>query len=203
MDLDPTDAAIVRSLQEDARASLRTIAKKIGVSVPTVSAHLRNLEALGIVRGYRVLLDLDRSATANVALVVKTKSDAAVEVAKRIAGREWACRVLVGRPGWILVDTNVQQPENVSSIVRDLARMAGVAEVQEYVDLRTVKDEPALLAGDRLAANVPCFECKGPIHGEPIRMRRDGRYHYFCCPACQRLYLEKYDRIRTAARRRT
>lgn len=201
MELDATNAAILRSLQEDGRASLRTIAKKVGVSVPTVSARLRNLEELGIVRGYRVLLDTDRLEATTVALVVKTKPGAADDVARRIAAREWARRVLIDRPASILVDVAVDRPEGVRAILAEVSGLAEVTGVQDYVGLKTVKDEPVLLSRDRLAANVACFECKGPIQGEPVKVRRDGRYHYFCCHTCERLYMEKYDRIRIAGRK--
>lgn len=202
MDLDPIDAAILRALQRDPRASLRAIARKVGVSVPTVSAHLRNLEELGVVRGFRVVLDPTHLDSTSVTLVVKTEPAAADKVARQVADRDWARRVLTGPPGWILVDVGIGRAEDVSSILQEVSRLPGVADIQDFIGLKTVKDEPLPTPTGRMAANVACFECKGPIHGEPVRARRDGRYHYFCCHTCQRLYLERYDRIRTAAWRR-
>lgn len=203
MDLDATDTAILRSLQRDARASLRTIAKAVGVSVPTVSARLRNLEQLGIVRGYRAVLDPERLDETAFALVVKTKLQATDRVAREIADSAWARRVLTGRPGWILVDATVVRREEVDAILRQVSSLHDVLEVQEYLGLRSVKDEPPALLPDRLSTSLVCFECKGPIRGDPVRVRRDGRYHYFCCHSCERLYLEKYGRIRAAARKGT
>lgn len=203
MDLDATDTAILRSLQRDARASLRTIAKAVGVSVPTVSARLRNLEQLGIVRGYRAVLDPERLDETAFALVVKTKLQATDRVAREIADSAWARRVLTGRPGWILVDATVVRREEVDAILRQVSSLHDVLEVQEYLGLRSVKDEPPALLSDRLSTSLVCFECKGPIRGDPVRVRRDGRYHYFCCHSCERLYLEKYGRIRAAARKGT
>ena len=202
MDLDATDAAILRCLQEDARASLRTIAKEIGVSVPTVSARLRNLEELGVVRGYRVLLDTDRLEGTGAALLVKTRAQDAEAIARRIAGRSWARRVLMGRPGWILVDVSVNGGTQVEGIVEDLSRLPGIADVQSFVGLTTLKDEPAIVPGKSISVNVSCFECKGPIHGEGVRVRLDGRYHYFCCHVCERTYVDRYTRIRAAAHKR-
>lgn len=202
MDLDPTDAAILRALQKDARASLRTIAKTVGVSVPTVSSHLRNLEQLGIVRGYLVLLSPGHLESRSIALVVKAERTAAEDVARRLAARGWARRVLMGPGGSILVDVDADGDEDVGPILREVSGLPGVSSVQSFVGLRTVKDEPLTLPHSRVAANIACFECKGPIHGQPVRARRDGRYHYFCCLTCKRLYLERYDRIRTAARNR-
>lgn len=202
MELDPIDGAILRSLQEDARASLRTIAKRVGVSVPTVSAHLKNLEELGIVRGYRVILATDQLDVTSVTVVVTAAAAAVESVARRIASRRWARRVLVGPPGRILVDAVLDRPENLGSILAEIDGLPQVMDVQHFEMLKTVKDEPALVAPNRLVADVACFECRGPIHGEAVRARRDGRYHYFCCQTCRRLYLEKYDRLRAAAPRR-
>ena len=202
MDLDATDAAILRCLQEDARASFRTIAKEVGVSVPTVSARLQNLEQLGIVRGYRAVLDPERLGETVLALLVRTEPGATGMTAERIAESRWARRVLTGRPGWILVDATVVRKEDVDGIVREVASLPRVLKVQEFRGPKTVKDEPVALLHDRLTTSLMCFECRGPIHGEPVRVRLDGRYHYFCCHSCERLYLERYGRIKAAARKR-
>lgn len=202
MDLDATDAAILRCLQEDARASFRTIAKEVGVSVPTVSARLQNLEQLGIVRGYRAVLDPERLGETVLALLVRTEPGATDLTAERIAESRWARRVLTGRPGWILVDATVVRKEDVDGIVREVASLPRVLKVQEFRGPKTVKDEPVALLHDRLTTSLMCFECRGPIHGEPVRVRLDGRYHYFCCHSCERLYLERYGRIKAAARKR-
>jgi len=200
--LDATDAAILRCLQEDARASLRTVAKRVGVSVPTVSTRLRNLENLGIVRGYQVVLDPGRLNETTVTLVVKTRRQAADAVAARIAEFGWARRVLTGRPGWILVDATAVRREEVDQIVHEVSSLPDVVDVERYADLKSVKAEPAAVLPDRLSTSLVCFECKGPIHDEPVKVRRDGRYHYFCCHSCERLYLEKYERVKGAARKR-
>lgn len=202
LDLDATDTAILRALQEDARASLRTVAKRVGVSVPTVSAHLRNLEALGIVRGYRTVLDPERLDETTLALVVQTRDRDTDQVATRLAESGWARRVLTGRPGWILVDATAVRRDEVDRILTTITRVPGVVGVQKYVGLKTVKDEPAALLSGRLSTSLVCFECKGPIRGEPVKVRRDGRYHYFCCHTCERLYLDRYARIKSAARKR-
>ncbi len=203
MDLDATDAAILRALQEDARASLRTIAKRIGVSVPTVSARLKTLEQLGIIRGYRVLLDSDRLETTSVALVIRTEPKATGKVARRIATKEWVQRLLAGQPGWILVDVRPDRRAELAAILEEVSASPGVEDVHEFVGARSVTDGPTLVPGDRLSVDVRCFECKGPIHGEPVKVRLDGRNHYFCCHACEGLFLERYRRIRAAAPRRS
>ncbi|HYM38660.1 MAG TPA: winged helix-turn-helix transcriptional regulator [Thermoplasmata archaeon] len=202
MDLDATDVAILRTLLEDARASLRTITKRVGVSVPTVSAHVRNLEQLGIIRGYRVVLDSERLSESGATLIVETKPRSEASVARTIASRSWARRVLTGPQGSILVDVSAPSREAVATVRKEVSAMPRVTRVREYAGLTTVKDEPTVLPREGLVANIPCFECRGPIHGEPVRARLGGRYHYFCCHSCERLYLERYRRIQAAARER-
>lgn len=51
------DYDILGELRRDARASLRTIAQRLGVSTSTVSHRVRQLEAAGIIRGYKPHLD--------------------------------------------------------------------------------------------------------------------------------------------------
>lgn len=60
MELDRTDRDIIRSLERDARMSLRSVAEEIGVSLGTVSNRLKRLEDTGVIKGYRVEIDPDK-----------------------------------------------------------------------------------------------------------------------------------------------
>ena len=55
--LDEIDTEILRELEQDARNSYRSIAKKLGISVGTVHNRISKLKKDGILRGF--LLDLD------------------------------------------------------------------------------------------------------------------------------------------------
>ena len=60
MELDRTDRDIIRSLERDARMSLRSVAEEIGVSLGTVSNRLKRLEDTGVIKCYRVEIDPDK-----------------------------------------------------------------------------------------------------------------------------------------------
>src|SRR5437667_2823456 len=60
MELDTTDVKILRALQEDARLSFRALARRIGVSVPTISARVSNLLHLGVITGFHASIDPGR-----------------------------------------------------------------------------------------------------------------------------------------------
>lgn len=51
------DYRILDELRRDARASLRTIAGRLGVSTSTVSSRLKQMEASGVIRGYKPVVD--------------------------------------------------------------------------------------------------------------------------------------------------
>lgn len=51
------DRLICEALQKNARLSLSEVAEIVGTSVPTVSEHVRRLEADGIIKGYHAVVD--------------------------------------------------------------------------------------------------------------------------------------------------
>ena len=56
--LDAVDWRILELLQEDGRMSFAAIGRAIGMSTPAAAERVRQLEAAGIIRGYRAELDL-------------------------------------------------------------------------------------------------------------------------------------------------
>jgi DNA-binding Lrp family transcriptional regulator len=51
------DLKIIAELKKDGRASLRTIAKRLGTSTTTVAIRIREMEESKLIRGFRPLLD--------------------------------------------------------------------------------------------------------------------------------------------------
>ena len=68
------DAKLVNALLNDGRASLRSLAEELDVSVTTVSNHLSDLEEEGVIEGYTPQVDyskLDYDVTAVIQLKVE------------------------------------------------------------------------------------------------------------------------------------
>lgn len=55
--LDETDRRILAELQEDCKAPLAQVGKRVGLSAPSVMERIRKLEEAGIIRGYHAQLD--------------------------------------------------------------------------------------------------------------------------------------------------
>ncbi len=79
------DRKLVNALLGDGRASLRSLAEDLDVSVTTVSNHLSNLEEAGIIRGYTPKVDYDALGYDVTAIVqLKVEGDALIEVTERL-----------------------------------------------------------------------------------------------------------------------
>ncbi|GAD53071.1 transcriptional regulator, AsnC family [Halarchaeum acidiphilum MH1-52-1] len=54
------DAQLINALLGDGRASLRSLAEDLDVSVTTISNHLKDLEDEGVIKGYTPVVDYDK-----------------------------------------------------------------------------------------------------------------------------------------------
>ena len=55
--IDAVDAAILRALAEEARVTMADLARRVGLSAPSVTERVRRLEEAGIVQGYGARID--------------------------------------------------------------------------------------------------------------------------------------------------
>jgi Lrp/AsnC family leucine-responsive transcriptional regulator len=58
VDIDKKDRLIIEALQQDARQSLSSLGKRIGLSQPAVSERVKKLEEAGVIGGYSARIDL-------------------------------------------------------------------------------------------------------------------------------------------------
>ncbi|MCH2163950.1 MAG: Lrp/AsnC ligand binding domain-containing protein [Marinovum sp.] len=73
--MDAYDAQILNALSLDGRMSITELASEIGLSKTPTQARLRRLEARGVIRGYRAVLDPIRLGKEHVAFVEVKLSD--------------------------------------------------------------------------------------------------------------------------------
>ena len=84
--LDKTDAEILSALREDARASFRQIAKKLGIHPTTLISRVGKLEKAGIIRGYGANLDLTSLGYDFMGIVqIKISKGAIIETQEKIS----------------------------------------------------------------------------------------------------------------------
>ena len=69
MNLDKFDLAILKVLQENARASLNDIGAAVGLSSTPCWNRIKRMESAGVIRGYRAVVDPQAAGAAISALV--------------------------------------------------------------------------------------------------------------------------------------
>jgi len=83
------DRKLVNELLGDGRASLRSLAEELDVSVTTVSNHLSELEEDGIIDGYTPKVDYDALGYDVTAILqLKVEGQALVDVTERLTEHE-------------------------------------------------------------------------------------------------------------------
>ncbi len=67
--LDETAWKILTELQNDARLSFAELGRRVGLSTPAVAERVRNLEAVGVITGYRAEIDLRKVGLPILAII--------------------------------------------------------------------------------------------------------------------------------------
>ncbi len=199
MDLDKTDVQILKHLQDDARISFRELSKKVGVSVPTISARVGTLKDLGIIRGYRTDIDPERLNESQIVLMVKCPPPAKSEAAYALAQIEEIRWVMAAQGPRVVALATVKHQDDIGPLLERVSRVPDILDYEHLVVASVVKDVSGALITEGLSTSLICYECKDPIHGDPIKVRMDMKDHYFCCHSCEKLYIERYRRIKEKA----
>lgn len=85
MTCDAIDIGILNELQNDGRASMRSLADELEVSVTTISNRLEELEAAGVIRGYCPVLGYDQLGFDVTAIIqLKVEGDAIYDISNEL-----------------------------------------------------------------------------------------------------------------------
>ena len=189
MELDELDMRILRSLQADARASYRAVARELGTTTPTVSARVKRMEGLGIIQGYRVDLDPQALGGALHFLRIQVRPSGLHRVAEALAAQPGVEDVMTLTGGSLLVKVRLRPPAvNLQRVHTGIADQADVLSYEGW-EAWSIKHRPPDITVT--GVEVKCHQCQGPIAGEPVRAKVSGRDHVFCCPLCKKAFMER------------
>ena len=83
------DAKLINALLADGRASLRSLAEDLDVSVTTVSNHLSDLEEEGVIQGYAPIVDYETVGYDVTAIIqLKVEGNSLPDITYRLEGRK-------------------------------------------------------------------------------------------------------------------
>jgi Lrp/AsnC family leucine-responsive transcriptional regulator len=145
-DPDDFDHAILRHVATDGRIAVTELARRIGLSKSPTQVRLRRLEDLGVITGYRAVLDPIRVGQAHVAFVEVKLSDtreAALQAFNRAVltiPEVEECHMIASRFDYLLKvrTSDIQAYRRV--LAERLSALPHVASTSTYVAMEAVKD---------------------------------------------------------------
>lgn len=195
VELDDTDAEILRHLLDDARRSYTDIGEAVGLSAPTVSSRVNRLEELGVIRGFTIDVDRSMLRTGDAVLVeLETRPGAADAVVETLADVDAVECVFQAFEPRVTAHAfmNDRELERLFSEVLDEDRL------RDY-EIRKVAHSIHDPGIDQADLAVECVQCGKPITGEGVSVTVEERRYYLCCTSCESMFREEYEELRTAA----
>lgn len=148
--IDQTDKKILQTLFEDGRASVETVAGRVGMSPTPVRRRIRHLEETGVIKGYRADIDLGVCGLPLTLLVfVKLQSRDRVTIAQfeqrvRSLKEVLTCKLITGSADYMLT-LRVTDMTAYNDYLRGvLAELPGVFGIETSVVISEVKSATQL-----------------------------------------------------------
>jgi DNA-binding Lrp family transcriptional regulator len=142
--LDELDAAILRYLERQGRATNAEVGEAVGLSASAASRRIQALETSGAIRGYRALIDdrlLGKRMTVYIRVTLERQSaavlsafESAVRRSKEIAG----CHLMAGHYDYMLVVRVADIDDYGRLHHNELSRLPGVTRLETSFALRDV-----------------------------------------------------------------
>ena len=199
LNLDDVDRKILRELQEDGRASFRDISARIGVSTPTVSSRVQAMVDLGLIKGYSTLLDADMLGQVSVALLIEAKPSDMDRVVEKIKDDELVRQIYTLSDSRILCILSFYNQIKYQRFLESMAQVPEVHRMDNSMVMRVPKELPRAALTDEAGLLIRCYYCGHMMADEGIKIKLDGKYHYLCCSVCEKLYREKYEKMKKSA----
>lgn len=146
MELDDTDRRILKLLQKDGRLAHAVIAKKVGLTGPSVLARVRRMEDAGVIRGYSVLLDEAAMGRPLVAFIRVTlsgvpavKGENAFEAFVKREPAVLACYSVDGEDSYMLT-VRTASTDALQVLLNQLRAIRNVSRTVTSIALGTIKD---------------------------------------------------------------
>jgi DNA-binding Lrp family transcriptional regulator len=136
------DVKLVNELLGDGRASLRSLADDLDVSVTTVSNHLQTLEEEGAVEGYTPVVDYERLGFDVTAILqLKVDGNALPDITDRLRGHKQMISVYEVTGDYDVVAVGkFQDTDDMNALIKELLSDADIIESNTSVVLNAAAE---------------------------------------------------------------
>ncbi|ROU03374.1 Lrp/AsnC family transcriptional regulator [Histidinibacterium lentulum] len=145
--LDRFDRAILEVLAVEGRISLTELGRRVGLTKSPAQARLKRLEAAGVIRGYRALMDPIRLGRDHVAFVeVKLTDTREAALAAFNAGvlaipEVEQCHLIAGNFDYLLKVRTRSMADYRRVLAERISALPHLAQTSTYVAMQAVKEE--------------------------------------------------------------
>ena len=144
--LDRTDERLLREISADARMPVAELARRVGLSKTPIQARLKRMEEMGVIRGYRAMLDPVKLGLDHVAFVEVKLSDTrekaltAFNTAVREVGEVEECHMIAGAFDYLLKVRTRDMARYREVLGERISSLPHVAHTSTHVVMQAVKD---------------------------------------------------------------
>ena len=144
--IDQIDRRILNELATDGRVTVTELARRVGLSKSPCQARMRRLEEVGIIRGYRAMLDAVSLGAAHIAFVQVKLDDttapalAAFNHAARAVPQIEECHMIAGSFDYLLKVRTRDISAYRAILGQTLSALPHVAQTSTFVVMEAVKD---------------------------------------------------------------
>ena|SRR2546426_3145080 len=194
-ELDDIDSRILGILVEDGRRSFREVARRAGITTPTVQARVKRMMDEGLIRKISPIFDPSKFRHGLVFQLYLKVNPAEVDEIARKLERQSEVRGIYFTTGEnnLTLRVAVDSLEALQTFNETLDRDYGVKQNSSQMVVKIFKDDQAVVLRPGMGVHLRCETCNGPIPAKPFVLEVSGRERFFCCPMCLEKFREKYE----------
>src|SRR6267378_3378073 len=187
-ELDDVDARILGILVEDGRRSFREVARRAGVTTPTVQARVKRMMEEGLIHKISPIFDVSKFKQGLVFHLYLRVNPAEIEKTTEVRGI-----YLTTGENNLTLRVVVDSLEQLQRLTETLDRELGVKQNSSQMVVRIFKDDQTVVISPGTGVRLKCETCGEPIGAKPFVLKVAGHERFFCCPMCQEKFREKYE----------
>ncbi len=194
-ELDDVDARILGILVEDGRRSYREIARRAGVTTPTVQARVKRMMDEGLISKISPIFDPTKFQQGMVFHLYLTVNPSKIEsVTSELAKRQEVRGIyLTTGENNLTLRVVVDSVDQLQRLTENLDRNFGIKQNSSQMIVKIFKDDQTVLVRPGMGVNLKCETCDKTITGRPFTLKVAGRERFFCCQTCLGKFREQYE----------
>nr|AIE98679.1 transcriptional regulator (lrp) [uncultured marine thaumarchaeote KM3_06_C02] len=191
--LDEVDYRIITTLQNNARASLKHLARKSGVSIPTVRDRIIKLLETGIIKSLTAIVDHNRlSGGLIVFLTLETKLPESKNISELLKNIPEIIEAYTTTGEHdIIMKVFVPDTKALEELINNkINQIPGIEKCKSNFVMGTILEKQATRMSSELGVEITCANCNRLIENEIRIKTMSGNDLFFCSDNCKSIHNE-------------